>query len=174
MFLDPKEILHHLPLTASSRVGDFGAGAGHYSFAVADRLGAEGVLYAFDAFTPALDRLRREGARYAPEFHALHADFNQHIPIRDDLLQGAVVANVLHQVHERERFVNELARVIAPGGNALVIDWVSSFQNMGPPPESILSSGEVVRLFRSAGFATGEMLPAGAHHFAFLATMRGT
>lgn len=171
MFIDPKEIVQHLPVTSHSRVGDFGAGAGHYSFALAEKLGAEGVIYAFDAFAPALDTIRRAGDRYPAEFHTLQSDLNLHIPLREDALNIAVVANILHQLHERERFVREVARVLKPGGTALVVDWMSSFKNMGPPSESALNAGEALRLFQIAGFQAGDMLPAGTHHFAFLATL---
>lgn len=161
----------HLPVTAHARVGDFGAGAGHYSLALAEKLGAEGVIYAFDAFAPALDSIRRSGEKYAAEFHTLHSDLNLDIPLRENLLNIAVVANVLHQLRERERFARELARILKPGGTALVVDWMSSFKNMGPPSESVLSAGEALRLFQTAGFRTGDMLPAGTHHFAFVATL---
>ncbi|MES2135009.1 MAG: methyltransferase domain-containing protein [Patescibacteria group bacterium] len=171
MFLNPRDILSHLPITAHSKVGDFGVGAGHYAFALAEKLGAEGSVYAFDVFGPALDTIRRGGEKYPAEFHTLHSDLNEHIPLRENLLNIAVVANILHQINERERFVGEVARVLRPGGTALVVDWMSSFRNMGPVSDSVLAPGEAVRLFRQAGFETGEMLPAGTHHFAFLATL---
>lgn len=169
MFLNPTEILSHLPFTAHARVADFGSGAGHYAFALGERLGAEGRVYALDVFAPALDAIRRKGEEYAPEFHTLHADLNEHIPLKDELLHGAVVANLLHQLTERERFVNEVARVLESGGTVLVVDWVASFKHMGPHPDAVLTPGDAVRLFRNAGFTTSDMLPAGTHHFAFLA-----
>lgn len=165
-------MVSYLPITSRAKVGDFGAGSGHYSIAVAKRLGSEGALYALDAFTPVLDKLRRESAPYAPSVYTLQADFNEHIPLRDNLLNAAILANVLHQVKERNRFLSELARVVAPGGSVLVVDWASSFKNMGPTAEMALTPGEALRLFESAGFATGQMLPAGTHHFAFIATER--
>ncbi len=171
MFLNPKDILSHLPISAHARVGDFGAGAGHYSFALAEKLGAEGTIYAIDALGSSLDAIRRGGERYPAEFHTLQSDLNTSIPLRENLLHVAVVANVLHQLTERERFVHEVARVLRPGGTALVVDWMSSFKNMGPPHESVLAPGDALRFFRQAGFSTSDMLPAGTHHFAFLATL---
>ncbi len=170
MFLNPREILVHLPVTAHASVGDFGAGGGHFAFAIAEKLGAEGTVYAFDAFGPNLEAIRRQGEKYPATFHTLQSDLNTHIPLRENTLHIATVANVLHQLQERERFVLELARVLKPGGSALVVDWISSFKNMGPEESAVISPGEAVRLFQSAGFKAGGMLPAGTHHFAFLAT----
>jgi hypothetical protein len=41
---------------------------------------------------------------------------------------------------------------------------------MGPAPEKAVAPAEAARLFESAGFTIGDMMPAGTHHFAFIAT----
>lgn len=170
MFLSPIQILRSLPLPPKAKVGDFGTGAGHYALALAERIGLGGAVYAIDALGPGFDSLKREAARHHASFYTLESDLNEHIPLRNGLLNAAVVSNILHQVSERKYFVSELARVIAPGGAALVVDWAGSFKNMGPPESAVLSPGEAAELFKSAGFKTGDMLPAGTHHFAFIAT----
>jgi hypothetical protein len=50
-----------------------------------------------------------------------------------------------------------------------VVDWLASFNDMGPRPERVVSPGVAVKLFSSAGFAPGAMLPGGSHHYAFVA-----
>ncbi|MDO8523932.1 MAG: class I SAM-dependent methyltransferase [bacterium] len=170
MFLSPVQILKELPLPERAQVGDFGAGSGQYALALAERLGSQGTIYALDAFGPNLDLMRQGAEKYGSAFYTLESDLNRHIPLKTNLLNVAIVANTLHQLTDRERFVSELARVLEPGGKALVVDWAGSFRNMGPPEGSVVTPGEAVRLFRSAGFSTGEMLPAGTHHFAFVAT----
>jgi ubiquinone/menaquinone biosynthesis C-methylase UbiE len=171
MFLKPQEIFSYLPLHAGARVADFGTGAGHYAFLAAERLDSNGAVYAFDLRDSFIDKIRKEGERYSATVYALRHDLNKDIPLRDNLLDAAVVANVLHQLDARETFVRELARVLGAGGKALVIDWAASFKNMGPKEGRTLAPGEAARLFREAGFQTGEMLPAGTHHFAFVATL---
>ncbi len=161
--------MEHLPFTKRDRVGDFGAGAGHFTFAAAERLNDEGRLYAFEAFAPAVDSLSREAERRNVRLHALSADLNSHIPIRDNLLSVGIVANTLHQLKNREQFVKELARVIEPKGKVLVVDWASSFKNMGPHADAVIIPGDAARLFRSFGFSLSPMLPAGTHHYAFIA-----
>jgi ubiquinone/menaquinone biosynthesis C-methylase UbiE len=163
-------VLPALAIPAKPRIGDFGAGQGHYSFALAERLGHGGTIYAFDAFEPNLDALKRGGSAYGSRFFAVRSDLNRHIPLKTNLLNAGIVANLLHQLSDKEQFIAELARVLEPGSEVLVVDWLGSFKNMGPPQEAILAPGEVARLFESAGFSAGPMLPAGTHHFAFVAT----
>jgi ubiquinone/menaquinone biosynthesis C-methylase UbiE len=170
VFLSPLQILSALPLPPKPKIGDFGAGKGDYTMLLAKKLGSEAVIYAFDAFHPALDSLHKEGKRHLPRIHALHADLNRHIPLSSGLLNAAIVSNTLHQLQDRECFASEIARVMAHNGKVLVIDWAGSFKNMGPIESNVLSPGEAAALFKNAGFSIGEMISAGTHHFAFVAT----
>jgi ubiquinone/menaquinone biosynthesis C-methylase UbiE len=172
VFLSPVQILRSLPLPLFSPIGDFGAGSGAYTFALAERRNPGAPIYALDAYPPNLDALYQEARRRQRAVFPLHADLNEHIPLRNDFLSAAVVANTLHQLSNKEQFAGELARVLAPGGRVLVVEWAGSFNNMGPSPDAVLSPGETARLFQAEGFSIGEMLPAGTHHFAFIATNR--
>ncbi len=96
---------------------------------------------------------------------------NTHIPLKNDLLKAAVAANILHQIRDKARFAEEVKRVLEPGGETLVVDWVSSFKNMGPHTDHVVTPGEAARLFEGAGFTVGDMLPAGTHHYAFVARL---
>lgn len=169
MFLNPALVLEHLPFTRQASVGDFGAGAGHFTFAAAKRLDGRGLVYALEAFRPSIDAISNEANRRGMRVHALEADLDTHIPLRDNLLSAGIVANTLHHLKNREQFVKELARVIEPKGKVLVVDWVSSFRNMGPHEDAVILPSDAATLFRSAGFSVSEMLPAGTHHYAFIA-----
>lgn len=153
-------------------MGDFGAGAGHYSLALAKQKGPYAEIYAFDAFAPAVDSLKHEAERIGAPVYTLHVDLNERIPLADNVLNAGIVANLLHQLKEKTRFVAELRRVLSPDSPVLVVDWARSDRNMGPPEEAVVEPAEAARLFRSAGFSTEEMFPAGTHHFAFIATRK--
>jgi len=168
MFLNPRQIINHVTIPHGARVADFGTGAGHYATAALEKVGSTGAVYAFDAFAPSLDSLHRSVSHHG-NLYTLTSDLNAHIPLADNLLKAGIAANILHQLRDRSRFVRELSRVLAPDGEALVVDWVSSFRNMGPPEGSVITPGEAARLFEEAGFSVGDMLPAGTHHFAFVA-----
>ncbi len=171
MFASPNVILERIPIPRGGRVADFGTGSGHFAKALADRVGPGGKVYAFDAFAPTLDMVSKELAVCeGTDCFTLHADFNEELPLKNNLLQFAVVANTLHAIQNRSRFLSELSRVIEPLGRVLCVDWSASFKNMGPRTEDALTPSEAVRLFKSQGFSTGPMLPAGSHHYAFLAT----
>lgn len=169
----PHDVLKHVRIAPGMRVGDFGAGSGTYSSLLWNKVGEEGRVYALDALPQSLESIRRKALVEGRRCHTICTEFESELPMRDNLLDVAVVANTLHAVDpvRRPSFVSELSRVLVPGGQALVLDWAGSFKNMGPPASLIISPVEAVRLFRASGFNTSTMLSAGTHHFAFVATL---
>lgn len=170
MFLKPTQVISHLSIRPGLSVADFGAGRGEYSLALKDALGQEGAVYAFDVVPEVVERLHRERARRNIEnLFTLCTDLNQHLPLKDRLLHCAVVVNTLYALHARDAFLEELHRVLKPNARVLMVDWASSFRNMGPRESEVITPGDAVRLFRAHGFSVGSMLPAGTHHYAFVA-----
>ncbi len=159
-----------MPLRAGQRVADFGAGEGQYALLLAERVGPEGAVYALDAREESVTCVR--GLCVKTEVHnvlPVQANFNTRLPLRDALLDLGLLVNTLHAVYERTQFLHELSRVLKPAGSVLVVEWAASFNNMGPHRDDAVAPGEAVRLFRAQGFSVGPMLPAGSHHYAFVA-----
>ena len=171
LLADPRDVLKFVTIMPGMKVGDFGAGSGAYSSVLLDRVGEEGQVYAFDALPQSLESIRRQALRSGKRCMTVCTEFENELPLRDNLLDVAVVANTLHGIDptRRQDFVHELHRVVVPGGQVLVLDWAGSFANMGPASPMIVAPVDAVRIFRSAGFTTGTMLPAGTHQYAFVA-----
>lgn len=169
----PSDMLQHVRVMPGMRVADFGAGAGAYSSVLLDRVGDEGQVYALDPLPQVLESIRRQSLKSGKRCMTVCVDFESSLPMRDNLIDLAVVANTLHAVDptRRQDFVHELSRVVVPGGEVLFVDWADSFKNMGPPAPLIVAPVDAVRLFRTAGFTTSNMLPAGTHHYAFVGTL---
>jgi len=170
MFLKPEDVLARVGCRSGMRVGDFGAGVGAYALPLLDRIGNEGVVYAVDTTVENLECIRRECIeKNKHNLFPLRADLNDRLPLKDDLLHLALVVNTLHAIKNKDAFLSEVHRVLRPGGKVLVLDWVSSFNNTGPCEEDVISPGDASRMIRAHGFGKEEVLPAGTHHFAFLA-----
>jgi ubiquinone/menaquinone biosynthesis C-methylase UbiE len=173
MLADPRDMLKFVTLRAGSRVADFGAGSGAYTTVLLDRIGEEGSVYALDALPQSLESIRRQALQSGKRCMTVCTEFEQSLPLRENLLDVAILANTLHAIDPmgRQKFVSELSRVVTPGGQVLIVDWAGSFKNMGPPRSLIVTPSDAVRLFRAGGFITGDMLPAGTHQYAFVATL---
>ena len=171
MFLSPLQVIEYARVRPGMNVADFGSGRGEYTFKLYDRLQGEGSVYAFDLEPEVIETLSRDRMRKSlSNFFPLCVDLNGHVPLKDALLHCAVLSNTLHALTEREQFLHELHRIMKPKGTVLFVDWASSFNNMGPTSERVVAPGEAVRLFKAHGFEVGDMIPAGSHHYAFVAT----
>lgn len=173
MFLSPFQVVDQLPIRPGMRVADFGSGNGQYSLLLAERLRGEGSVYAFDLNEEGVESLARERLRKnIADLYTMCVDLNSHLPLKDAMLHCALISNTMYALQERDIFLAELKRVLADGGTVYFTDWASSFKNMGPRDEEVITPSEAVRIFEQNGFTVGPMLPAGSHHYAFIATKR--
>ena len=103
---------------------DVGCGNGRHTEALAERVErAVGVDLSRDLLDEAVARARDRGFADAAAF--VHGDAAA-LPVRDDAVDLAVYVATLHHLPSRDARVeslNELARVLAPGGVALVSAW---------------------------------------------------
>lgn len=170
MFLKPDEVIARFPCTEGMRVGDFGAGVGTYTTLLSSKVGPSGTVYAFDFEPMHIECLGRSCIQGGiKNVFPLRVDLNQNLPLKDELLGAALVVNVLHALNERERFLSELYRTLRPKGQILLVDWVASFKNLGPSEDRVVTPADAERLLRAHGFSLQKTLPAGSHHFAFIA-----
>lgn len=109
---------------SATRALDVGCGNGRHTEALAARAETVfGVDLSRGLLDEAVARARERGFDDAAAF--VHGDAAA-LPLRDDAVDLAVYVAALHHLSPRERRVeslNELARVLAPDGTALVSAW---------------------------------------------------
>jgi ubiquinone/menaquinone biosynthesis C-methylase UbiE len=109
---------------ASNRGLDLGCGNGRHAEALAERVpSVVGVDVSRGLLRTARERARERG--FADRLHLVHGDATA-LPFRDDAFDVAVYVATLHHLaprSARRRSLDELARVLRPGGRALVSAW---------------------------------------------------
>ncbi|MGD9896368.1 MAG: class I SAM-dependent methyltransferase [Candidatus Methylacidiphilaceae bacterium] len=145
---------------AGERAADIGAGTGFLSEALLAR-GLEVV--AVDRSSAMLAELERKfGGR--PSFRTVGGETDA-LPIETGTIDCSFANMVLHHVERPEKMVEELFRILKPGGRAVVTDFerhgfdffLSEFYDRWPGFEP----GDVATLFREAGFSSVEEGPLG-------------
>lgn len=171
-FLSPKEVLSSLHLRADSAVADFGAGSGAYTFALAERIGEEGAVYAFDIQRDLVGRIAREAQeRGLSQIKPRAADLEapQGSGLSEASVDAVILSNILFQSDRPEAILTEARRVLRPGGEVLIVDWLDSFGGLGPPPERVILPERAKAMLESLGFSVErEWVPAD-HHWALIA-----
>jgi SAM-dependent methyltransferase len=112
-----------LPAADGESWADLGAGSGTFTRALAELVGPEGRVFAVDEDDAALDAVRAwaGGARDRAPVTVVHADVTG--PLELPLLDGALMANVLHFVRDAEASVALASSYLRTGGRLVLIEY---------------------------------------------------
>lgn len=172
-FSNPRENVLQLGLREGMKVGDFGAGAGHYARAAAAIVGYGGKVYAIDVQEDVLKHLKlNTHERHHGIIETVWGDLEKAggTHLKSQSLDAVILANTLFQIENRFGFLAELKRVTKPGAKVFVVDWAGSYGGIGPTPEKIVSEHEAEDFFIGGGFHKVKSLRAGPHHYGILFT----
>lgn len=175
MFTDPEQNISQFQLLPGQKVADLGAGSGFYTLAAARAVGEKGRVYAVDVQKEILSRVKNDAAKAAiSNIDVIWGDLESigGTHIHDQIVDAAIVSNILFQITDRTTFMNELKRILHPGGRALVVDWSESYSGMGPPADLLFSKEDAIKLFEQNGFSIERAIPAGASHYGFIAKLK--
>jgi ubiquinone/menaquinone biosynthesis C-methylase UbiE len=172
-FSDPRSNVLQMGLREGMKVGDFGAGSGHFSLAAAGVVGQEGKVYAIDVQEDVLahlhDSMQRAGYR---NVETIWGDIEKvgGTKLRDQSLDAVILSNILFQIGSKGDVVKEIKRVLKSDGKLLVVDWAGAYGGMGPAPDHVVTEHEAEELFITGGFYKVKDFRAGPHHYAILFT----
>ena len=155
------DLLH---LSGAETVVDYGAGTGIYTVAVAAAL-PHGRVLAVEAL-PQLAELLREKItpEMADRLSVVETDDNV-VPLDNGEADRVVMVDVLHHLYDQPEALEEVARVLRPGGLFVVLDWGDEERPVGPPPGHVLGLAAVREIVAGMGLDVteahepGELLP---------------
>jgi SAM-dependent methyltransferase len=148
--------VEHCRVGAGGRAADLGFGGGIGLRFLLDRVGPDGHVHGVDVSQTMLDSAtRRFSAEISAGRLALHAGTMVNLPLPTDALDAAVTVNTIYFVDDLPLAFSELARVLRPGGRAVV--------GLGDPEEMaripftahgfrLRDAADVVDLLGNAGF----------------------
>ncbi len=167
-FLDPDTVVTHFHIKPGETVADFGAGVGYFVPALAAAIGSEGKLFACEIQQELVQKLGdiergRDWATVTPVWCDLEAPHGSKLP--DSSVDVGILINTLFMFEDKAAAIQEILRVVRPGGKIFVVDWTESFAGLGPAPEMVVDEAAAVALFESAGITPTGTYPTGDHHY---------
>jgi len=151
-------------VAGAPRVLDAGCGSGRLTLALA-RAGAE--VTGIDTNARQLGEARRRAESAGIELALLETDFNARLPFADASFDGVTSRLALMAADDPVATLNELRRVLGPGGPLVTVLWASPAENpwFGVPREAIGSVlGEERAAFARAFGRLGDPDDAAAVH----------
>jgi ubiquinone/menaquinone biosynthesis C-methylase UbiE len=158
-----------LGLKPGDRVLDVGAGPGYVSMILAERVGAGGAVYAVDRSAEALALLAlHEAERNLTQIRPILADACAPDGLALDA-DAALVTMVLHHAEDPIAMLRNVARVLRPGGLAVVAEFHPEGPGeYGPPPEHRAAPETVERWCKKLGLETVEHRRQTPEHYMML------
>ncbi|MDP2690075.1 MAG: class I SAM-dependent methyltransferase [Deltaproteobacteria bacterium] len=162
-----------LKLKPGMKVADLGAGTGHYARAAAAIVGRDGKVYAVDVQEGILKHAHLNMPAHGHgvvEYVWGNIEHPGGTKLREHTVDAAILANTLFQIESAHRagLIEEIKRILKPGGRLEVVDWAGAYGGMGPDPEHVVTEHTAERLFIDEGFHKEDAFRAGPHHWGLI------
>ena len=167
-FVIPSVVSSHFHIRNGDTVADIGAGSGYFLETLSNLVGPEGKLYAVDvqrSLVEAMGDLARTKNLNNVEVIWGDCDEANGSKIPTDVADVAILVNTLFQFEKKDDALEELKRILRPGGKLFIIDWLESFSGLGPQPDQVVTATTAKDLATNAGFTFDRDFDAGDHHY---------
>lgn len=150
--LPPGLLLQALKIGSDMTVLDVGAGTGYFSFPAATL--TSGQVVAADPQAEMIGYMQAKAAE--EQVHNLQPVLAsaERLPLPDRSVDRAIASLVLHVTDTVEQPVQELARVMKPGGLLFILEWMKKEDEARVPPPSRVEPQEMEELLIRYGFKT--------------------
>ncbi|MFB6346189.1 MAG: class I SAM-dependent methyltransferase [bacterium] len=147
-----QDIVEMLNVEDGMNVLDLGTGSGAFLPELVEKVGDAGNVYGVDVSTDWLSHAREFVIEQDLNTVSLLRNSDKSLPLRDRLVDRALAVCLLHELTHPEPFLEEVYRVIKPGGTVLILEWANKSTEEGPPVEHRLSFQEARNWLETAGF----------------------
>jgi ubiquinone/menaquinone biosynthesis C-methylase UbiE len=134
---------------------DAGCGDGHVSMEAYDMLGEEATIYSVDVYGPSIEDMEKEvEEKGIKNIIPIQSNIAERIALEDDTVDICLLINVFHHyvaMEENDEAIEELKRIIKPGGKIAVMDYKKMDTGYGPPLRVKSSPEELEEMFAKHG-----------------------
>ena len=121
--LPPELTLINLHLQEGDIMADIGCGIGYFSIPASKIVGKTGKIFAMDISPEMLQDVEiKIKENNISNIEIILTDEND-LKLEDNKVTFAFISNVLHEAEEKENFLNEVKRIIAPNGKVAIVEW---------------------------------------------------
>lgn len=167
-FVKPEKTLHDMNIAEGMTVVDFDAGAGYYTMALAKKVGIHGKVFAIDTRLDLLTRIASDARSLNyknVEVLRGNIEAKNGSGLLNKSVDRVIIANTLFVCDHPDRVIKEAIRIVKNKGKVIVIDWVDSFNHLGPHPDCIIPKEYIISWFNKESFVLDKEFDAGSYHY---------
>jgi ubiquinone/menaquinone biosynthesis C-methylase UbiE len=158
----PDQALDAIGIQRGSTVADIGAGVGYFTWRLAERVGANGVVYGEDIQQPMLDLLTKNmSARHLANVRAvLGTAEDPKLP--KNSVDLVLLVDVYHEFSEPEKMLDRIRESLKPQGRIVFLEYRAEDPEVPIRPEHKMTVGQVRAEVQPEGYRfdkTIEVLP---------------
>ena len=147
---EPSRFLKKLAIQPGASVLDLGSGPGFWSIPLAERVGADGIIWALDVSQEMLDLLTQQNP--PTQVRLLRVELPK-VELPNSSMDWIWAAFVMHEITPLETLASEMKRVLKENGAIAILDWRPDAVNeAGPPRHHRLSVDQITKVMHDAGF----------------------
>ncbi|VVB84144.1 Putative arsenite methyltransferase [uncultured archaeon] len=161
-FLNPDSILEKAGLDSDTVIADLGCGSGYFAIPASKMVKK---VYAIDVQQEMLDIVREKIRKGKLTNIVTVLSEESSIPLPDNSADVLFMANVFHELDDRDPILKEGKRILRRFGRLIIIDWKKMEMDFGPPMEERLTADEVVSICEEGGFRVMERMEAGMYNY---------
>lgn len=170
MFTDPVKNLKQFGLRENMIVADLGAGSGFYTIPAAE-MASTGKVYAIEIQKDFLITIKNKALEaHLNNVECLLGDVEKigGTKIKDKIVDAVIASNILFQVEDEDKFIEEAKRILKPGGKLLLVDWSDNSSSIGSGFSKIIPKNRAREMFEEKGFVWQSDINAGMHHYGII------
>ncbi len=167
--LAPRQFLLDAGLAEGQTFVDLGCGPGFFTLPAASIVGPEGKAYAVDIKQELLDMVTERAAARGMYNLIIVRSSGTSVPLDDafaDFVMCSLVVHYFSDTSAREAFLEDVSRVLKPGGKLLLIDWTTRDSAEG----RYVGQDEVMPIVGRLGFIVDEVHALRDSQYWFVAT----
>lgn len=171
--MPPTQTLEMMGLTGGIDMADIGCGIGYFTIPAAEIAGPSSKIYALDISVEMLDEVEKRAFEAGiPNIRNIKVD-EYDLKLGDQAVSFAILCNVLHEIEDKKRYVNEICRIIQDGGKLAVIEWEKIEGESGPPLDHRISHEEIIELLSECRFGNIKKISIGQDFYGIMAIKTG-
>ena len=152
-FQNPEKLLALMNPLDGRGCLDFGVGTGFFAFPVFERFGDKGPFYGADIQPEMLKLLKEKSlGRFKKEVLKTFLATSFPLPLESESIGLAWMVNVYHEIDDRKKTLEELRRLLSPGGSLFIVDWKREDTPSGPPLEERVEEVDLYDDLLASGF----------------------